>query len=65
LVEFPNPFEHQGDVHEFGVQDPQTTERFGLTNSSPVYHMVLPTVTDSFPEEASTVFVHRLVSAIM
>jgi hypothetical protein len=64
LIQFPNPFEHQSDVHEFGVEDTQSSERFRLTHRSPIYHVILAFVAHSFPKEAAARFVHGLMSAI-
>jgi hypothetical protein len=57
LVEFPNPLEHQCDVHEFDVEDSQSSERFRFTHSSPIYHVILalPLYSAEKKEEATTV----------
>jgi hypothetical protein len=64
LVQLPNPFEHQSDVHEFGVEDSQSSKRFGFTNRSPIHHVVLAFVAHSFPKEASPGSVHGFMGAV-
>jgi hypothetical protein len=64
LVELPNPFEHQRDVHEFGVEDSQSSKRFRFTHRSPIHHVIPAFVPHSFPKEARPRFVHGLVGAV-
>jgi hypothetical protein len=52
LQKFPNPLEHERDVHESGIEDPQTPKLLRFAHRQLVYHVVFPTVTCSLPNEA-------------
>jgi hypothetical protein len=60
----PDPFHHEGDVHQFGIQNPQPTLLFRLAHHSPTDPMIFLLVTHSFPEESRPMLIEPNMGTI-
>jgi hypothetical protein len=51
LVKLPNPLQHDGNVHVYGVTDPQSPKLLWFANRCPVNNVVLLLLIHPFPKE--------------
>ena len=58
LRHLPDPFAHECNIHQLGVDDPKAPLGFRSTNGLPFNHMVFPFRSRSFPKETGPGSVH-------